>query len=1048
MECSMVFLVAVALFALLRTILLAKKLRNLDSRVESLRQEMRLKALQEQAETRHQEKKAVEESVASTPVPQAPRLQQELQPPPFLEIEKPDEPVAAHSVQLEKKEPLDAKLPQPSKITATQLARVPKENFVVKLIKQRIDHVRQTTRELGWEVAIGTYWLPRVAIILILIAVVFLMSLLAGEWAPYWRIGWGYATCAALLVLGWKFEKKYDQFARILYAGGLALSYFVTFATWYIPFARLPIFTSAGPTLALLAGVVVVWAVVAQIRKSKVIAFMVTGLGHFTILMATHTLDQPTEYSTAGVLFISIGSAFFLLKNRWYYVASLGLLGSYINHFIILNNGPVPHDAFDFFVAMGILAVYLLTYALSELFSPASLRRKDVPTWFRSTFVTMNTACFFTLGTFIAVNSDFSKDHLEVFWLNYAFVLLVIGVAYLRLRDRDPLYNVYFTKAVAVATLGLASQYSGDSLAAWFAVETVVLLFSSRRSGLVVTRILAYAVGILALGYAVYVGLDTFPAAYASEEYYMHAFLSAFAVLSFFAASQLYQRTNWSIRSPRTVSFAGELRLMCWQLDLVGERSECFATAKKPLNGLLFPYLYAIAGLAVYLTHTRIVVQEGHRFPAIAIFACLMAVLAYVLQSRPFGLASVLAAVVATVVGTYEIAESSVQPHVIWPSIGIIALAVVAVASDWPKSKGPGALSFHRAPASPYILYGIATLLLGILLDTRLDLTHEAIAIMAAGVGLGLLFLVLKPRPLAICSSVLLAWAASRSVPQLTDLIDTAGTEWKMAIYLVTAFCLLGERFYAMNKKRADETICGSALMITAWALVLCYLEETLPAHWLPTGMAAASFAFLAYGLFFRSASAGGVAVIGVVWVSLLSTGKAYVFDAQMSTGLVMGFVLPIVFWVICERLCALYKGRIVEFFGKNYPSTDGEKTLQTIAAILIASSAALSLAILERIPNLSDLNLSIVTISWFALAALLFLASLLIHEKFYRYTGLGIIFLSLIRVFFIDMSEAEAVFRIAAFAVLGIGLLSISFGYFTWRQRLKDKEEAPETNE
>ena len=93
-------------------------------------------------------------------------------------------------------------------------------------VRLHIADMQRTTRELGWELSLGTYWIPRIAIVLIAIAVTLLLSLAAqrwgAQWGPYIRVAVGYAVCAGLLVLARRVEKKSPPFARALDPGGVS----------------------------------------------------------------------------------------------------------------------------------------------------------------------------------------------------------------------------------------------------------------------------------------------------------------------------------------------------------------------------------------------------------------------------------------------------------------------------------------------------------------------------------------------------------------------------------------------------------------------------------------------------------------------------------------------------------------------------------------------------------------------------------------------------------------------------------------------------------
>jgi uncharacterized membrane protein len=103
---------------------------------------------------------------------------------------------------------------------------------------------------------------------------------------------------------------------------------------------------------------------------------------------------------------------------------------------------------------------------------------------------------------------------------------------------------------------------------------------------------------------------------------------------------------------------------------------------------------------------------------------------------------------------------------------------------------------------------------------------------------------------------------------------------------------------------------------------------------------------------------------------------------------------------------------------------------------------SGLLLTMLYRIPHVASISMTFITISWFALAVFLIVLSIPLHQPWYRYVGLGIILLSLGRVAFIDMREQDTLLRVAVFAILGTGLLPISYGYFKWRAKIKNSQK------
>jgi uncharacterized membrane protein len=909
-----------------------------------------------------------------------------------------------------------------------------------RYVRERIEDLRSRTRELGWEVILGTYWLPRVAMVCIAIAVVFFLTLAIERWGVQWmphlRVGIGYAVCAGLLLLAWRSEAKYGGFARVLYGGGFAIMYFVTFATHYVRFAR--VFESPAPTLVLLTAVVAAWAIAAQVRQSRVIAVLVTTLGHLTVLLSTLTLNNPGPVSMTGLVVLSAGSAFFLLRNRWYYVASLGLVGSYVNDFVALAHGRAGDPYTDFTASMSVLGLFFLVFALAELFSPEELRRKTVPVWFRNAFVTVNTAAFFALGTVLMYQFDFTREHQDLFRFAFAAVLMLIGLGYLQLRAADPLFNVYFVKSVALATLALATRYGGSSLSAWLAVETVVLLVAARRSGLVVTRVLALAIAAIAFVQSLSVSLQVH-VAYDAEDYAARLLQAMLGVASFLAASQLYQRTDWLRRSPRTAPLDKGVLALCWQSDLIAERPAGLDSLTKPLQGLLFPYLYALTGAVVFLGHTRALLAEGHRFPVIAGFACAMVAAAHLLNSKPFGFVSVgLAVAAALPVGAYEILHETVfSPYPV--VAGLAAMTLVALASEANRLGMQRGLEFHQHVVSPYILYGTVALLTGLVFSSQLSDLNATLALAGAAVVTGALVLVLHPTALAGISIAFLVWASAAYVSHVFGIaIDN---QWRFTAWALVALSVAADRFFAYFRQRTRIAPFASAVsMINAMVVLWRYLQADLRPEWMAAAVAAACFAFCAYDGLMRSPAALGAGVAAALAASVRLVVLSFHVHT-LDNGILAGFVLLALFWLGIERTLAWFKEAADACVVRLSAVLDVELPTRDYFVVPIALATSLLLVMAYRIPHLVNANPAYITIGWFGITAGCFVLSLGFRQRDYRYAGLAVIVLSLGRLFLIDMKEQDPLLRVAAFAVVGAGLLAISIGYYKWMARVRAEE-------
>ena len=410
--------------------------------------------------------------------------------------------------------------------------------------------------EMTWEMALGTYWLPRVAVLLLAVGVVWALTLAVQrwgqEWMPYLRIGTGYAIAAGLF-FGGRFiehrkragaEQSFTDYARVMMAGGMALFYFVTFATHYVPYTR--VFDQPYVTLALLTAIITAWGVVAEWRRSETLAFTVTLLGHFTVGLSTLTLPDPPGAAVAGLLLLNLGAGYFFARHGWQAVGLAGVLGGYTNYTLWLANSTPSESLWALAGGMAVLAAYWTIFAVAEYIASG---RDDVQPSYRvrSAYLGINSGSLVLLGVGLIEGFDAAQPYRFAFLFTAAAVFLAFGLLYRRTRPGDILYGTYLTKASAVFALGLADYFEGSALTLSLAVEAVVLLYSAKRSGLVAPRALAMLVFTVAAGQGIAHGLEAPRVPYFTP-LNLTALASPIAALLALMYFQIFhERTTWPV---------------------------------------------------------------------------------------------------------------------------------------------------------------------------------------------------------------------------------------------------------------------------------------------------------------------------------------------------------------------------------------------------------------------------------------------------------------------------------------------------------------------
>ncbi|MBI1320673.1 MAG: DUF2339 domain-containing protein [Candidatus Hydrogenedens sp.] len=429
---------------------------------------------------------------------------------------------------------------------------------------------------MSWEMALGTFWLPRLAVLLLAVGVVWALTLAVQRWGQEWmpliRIAAGYAVAAALYFGGRYVERKrtgeaaasYLDFGRVMMAGGTALVYFVTFATHYVPYTR--IIPQAWITLVLLSAIMAGWGVMAYWRRSWTLAFAVTVLGHFTAALATLTLAQPPTATIVGLLALNLGAGYFIARFGWRLVGVAGVLGGYFNYLLWLANSDSSDTLTALAGGLGVLIAYWLIFAVAEYIAS---QRDDMRASYRlrNLYLGLNSGGFVFLGMGLMLGFDFAAPYLYAFYFATAAVFLGFGLLYRRSRPDDVIYGTYLTKASAVAALGLADYFSGAALTFSLGLEAVILLYSARRSGLVAPRALALATLAVALAqgmvFVLLRGVDGIGGAAAIP--FATALFTLLAGLYF---SVLYEKTRWTCIPAESLAAYPTLRQWLWRWTL------------------------------------------------------------------------------------------------------------------------------------------------------------------------------------------------------------------------------------------------------------------------------------------------------------------------------------------------------------------------------------------------------------------------------------------------------------------------------------------------
>lgn len=354
--------------------------------------------------------------------------------------------------------------------------------------------------ETSLEMKVGTVWLARIGIVIVLTGLVFLGNYawrsLVENFGAFAKLGLLYLAGGTLCALGLVLERGRESlrnYARVLLAGGLAAVYYTTYAAHYVPSLKI----IDSPLLAgfLLVGLAGIIGWLADRRNSQATAGLAIILAFYA--SAANPLTYFTLCSNA---ILGVAAVILMVRRRWMIMPFLALAATYWSYLYwrLAESWKFwevhgPDDA-DLTMRLAFLSIYWIVFTAGAFLSGGP--KISGPT--RVVFSTLNDAAFFSLAA-IAI----SFTHHDSLWL----IALIFGLfqSALAFTSRTihgpgaPLASAWLAKALFFLTLALLLRFTGDSLAIILAVECSLLVFAAKQLPLRVLSIAGPAAGVLAM---------------------------------------------------------------------------------------------------------------------------------------------------------------------------------------------------------------------------------------------------------------------------------------------------------------------------------------------------------------------------------------------------------------------------------------------------------------------------------------------------------------------------------------------------------------------
>ena len=840
--------------------------------------------------------------------------------------------------------------------------------------------VSEPSGKSSFEMRLGTFWLVRIGIVMLLTGLVFFANYayqhFIGKLGPVGKVSLLYLASGALLGAGAWWQRKsvkesLKNYAQVLFAGGLAAVYFTTYVAHHIPNLRVIQSPVLDGILLLVWAGFMAW--IADRKKSEVLALFAVGLAYYT-----SAITQVGAFTLYSNLVLTLAAVFFLVRNRWAMLSFASLVATYASHvFWRFFQGGEWHwatPAEGLWFGIYFLAAYWVLFTAAVFLS----RHENLAGGRRASFLTFNNGAFFSL--FLLTMLQVHHGGFWKFSLGYGAVLLALSAWSRRVFVDEPIVrNSYLTQGLLLVTVGLVAKYldTPRMLALVLGAESVVLLVLVTQRRSLILQIGAYLSAAMSVGWGID-GVEKFD----RPGLYLGTALGVLMGFNAFWSGRKSPAANPAALRP-TPAFFTLLALM------IGIYTTWCNT-----SAASFPLVLAMEAAVLTVSFYWLRVPE---IPLLGQGCLVLALLAW---------------------QVHALSPGTILPW--WNPLLLIGVAL-GLSHWWQRQKVLATSS--QVSAGWQFLYALGVVgLLYSWLHPKVEAGTWLALVSLLGVGVTAYGVGTRAWWLAACGQILVLIGGAQFALQLLS----GKPDWYLPLVPLAAFGLLSYATVKWFERRPDDggPVRGALLQL-AWlyrwsALVMSvwWVCNYIPGRERGWVLLALGFAVFLLDGWRKNREAllfgAGFTLSGLVELWLPAHCNLLVYAPNA-----------------IALLALLVQQQIARRLPARYVVPEGVQT-----AVIIVGCMSVWLFVSRWV--LQSASGFYLTASWSGLALGLFACGIVLRERVYRWVGLAILAAALGRVVLFDVWKLETLYRVLSFMALGVVLLVLGFIYNKYQEKIR----------
>ena len=317
------------------------------------------------------------------------------------------------------------------------------------------------------EFRIGEYWIPKVAIMVFIIGMVFFLTFPLKGLSIGFPIVFGYLITAALLIASKFLKKSFAHFTGYAVGGSIIIFYLTTLRLHF--FGREQLITSPGIEILLLLLVTAGSLVIAVRRNSVYLTALGLLLGYITAM-----INSNPYLSFITLVILSAVVVYLTIKYSWQGLVIYGIVLTYFVHLLWFLNNPFLGNAMQIVTSPQINVLFILAYLF--VFSLGCMLRSDKEEERFNVILSSFLNAAGGYGLFLMITLSTATPYLGLFHFAAFLLSIIISITFwIRVSSRYSTF-IYAMLAYTALSVAIIFTFSAPAFFIWLCWQSLIVI--------------------------------------------------------------------------------------------------------------------------------------------------------------------------------------------------------------------------------------------------------------------------------------------------------------------------------------------------------------------------------------------------------------------------------------------------------------------------------------------------------------------------------------------------------------------------------------------